>query len=121
MKQVKYLWVAVRCCCTPTKVLGFMRLSEDALRLPKFWVQSRDGREEIELRMMEDSHKDFRGEVTWDREIAVYAEERPIGFWRQIPGFIEVHHPAFNPDGLSDVDILGQMKSAMFYFGGSES
>lgn len=88
----KYRWVAIRCCCEPTKVLGFMRLRESIVQSGQPLVVTTISEAlkveqwPVELRPMEEVHCD-----QWEQEMAIYSEDRPVEFWRRIRGFVEVH------------------------------
>lgn len=94
-----YAWYPVRCCCQPTKLLGFLRLPEDN----KQRVMGADGRSyPVELKTMRKprfrsfdfmamppgSHVADIG-FSHDEELAVYSEDRGVEFWRGIPDFVE--------------------------------
>lgn len=87
MDIVNTRWVAVRCCCKPHKVLGFLQLTEDQYFRRQFTTPYLDGA--VSLRPITESKRDFDTglSVTW--EIAIYSEDRPIEQWRRVPGFIE--------------------------------
>lgn len=94
-------WFAVRCCCTPVKVIGFLRLEDVAAGCYKAdrAIFDRDGvRHLAEVMPLADhmmvpyklladrniaDHNTVRG-----REYAVYSDDRPLSFWRTITGFI---------------------------------
>jgi len=93
-------WVAVRCCCTPTKVLGFLRLpARDIKDGAIFAVRNRATREPS---VVYDPHapiapvdravvrllSDFR-DGRRSGELAIYSEDRPLEWWRRIDGFVE--------------------------------
>ena len=104
MRRDSRTWVAVRCCCQPARILGFVLLTEDDLRrrrarlplrvtasvfdprnldpAPEAVVQTA---QEVELRVMS---------TQYSTELAVYSEERPIEFWRTVAGFVEARQPA---------------------------
>jgi len=100
MKQ--FQWFAVRCCCTPLKVFGFLRLEamqgmrgefrniKDIMGTshPIKLVPITDGIcPSVETRLL------AKFDVTTlefpSQEIAIYSEDRPLEFWRTIPGFVE--------------------------------
>lgn len=87
---MNFSWYAVRCCCEGMKVLGFIKLQrqtehyavahehqrgvafvEDAPA-----VEAQIKRHSIELRR-------------FGNEMAVYSDDKPIEFWRNIAGFVE--------------------------------
>jgi hypothetical protein len=81
-------WVAVRCCCTPQKVLGFLLLSEDQVRARQFRTVHLDG--PVTLRQFAEAHRGDNMELTVTDELAIYSDDRPIEEWRRVPGFVEV-------------------------------
>lgn len=88
-------WYAVRCCCTPSKILGFMRV-EDGIE--KFNVISGGIVHKIELKTirtsvmskLEEGISEDGTSMSTVREIAIYSNDHPIEFWRQVSGFIEI-------------------------------
>lgn len=87
-------WYAVRCCCKPNTIFGFLSL-EPCRQQQK--VKDRRGNEHtVELRpiaqiCVPDNSWEYRSivEPVYEQEVAVYSDDRPIEFWREIPGFIE--------------------------------
>jgi hypothetical protein len=100
----------VRCCCQPAKILGTMEvpapISERGgffqIVLRSQWLltgdpqpSSADNIQTLEVRRIDLCC--FTDEVLLyaavplprETELAVYAEERPIEFWRAVPGFRE--------------------------------
>lgn len=77
------VWRAVRCCCQPTKVLGFLRADPNVRCL---MVPMIGGSVALELRQIHDPR--------FGSEVAVYSEDRGIDFWRKVPGFVEAADPA---------------------------
>src|ERR1044072_8420709 len=88
-------WYAVRCCCTPSKIFGFMRVADG---VDKFTVISGDETHKVELRPIRTSiMSKFEEGISGDgtsmstvRELAIYSDDRPIDFWRQVSGFVEI-------------------------------
>lgn len=75
---------AIRCCCTPNKVLGWIEGPADVpawlvLGYMK-WPGDKPQKHRIEVREFQQGHSTER---------AVYSEDRPIEFWRAVPGFQE--------------------------------
>ena len=88
----------VRCCCMPVKIMGTLELTDDEIRARGKIVYTpvsvpyighmtniavpvlfpRAGEEVIQLR--------HYGPFS---ELAVYSDDRPIEFWRGVPGFRE--------------------------------
>lgn len=94
-------WLAVRCCCTPNKIFGFLKYDGSDRKADGGTIYIRvlnktGGAERVALR---DMHRRRRGPQI-EVELAVYSEERPIEFWRNIAGFIEA-----SPDQQPDDDI----------------
>lgn len=92
----------VRCCCTPKKVMGVLDVPDALVRWmggdmtllrPMYGlahlgritdaeqVYSPITRAHIELRFY--FHENGR------KELAVYSDDRPVDFWRNLPGFEE--------------------------------
>jgi hypothetical protein len=80
-------WIAVRCCCQPTKVFGFMRLDRDDRPGTVRVVDVQGTRHQVELKRYSD------GNGLLNDEIAVYSDDQPLEFWRRIVGFVEAHAP----------------------------
>lgn len=80
-------WLAVRCCCQPTKVLGFMQLPRGQTK-HSVWVQGH-GLDVIEVRLMSDAKRTDDGTHAITTEMAIYSEDRGIEFWRGVIGFVE--------------------------------
>lgn len=95
----KKQWYAVRCCCIPTKILGFLRLDEN-LRSGAILSVADFSRENhpIEIKLIQDMSVDWhktegtRGEITRIDELAIYSDDRELNFWKTIPGFIEAKY-----------------------------
>lgn len=85
-EQHQVQWIAVRCCCTPTKVLGFLSLDAETIARRQFRSPHIDGT--VEIREIMDSTASPGG-VEIRRELAIYSEDRPIEAWRAMPGFVE--------------------------------
>jgi hypothetical protein len=80
-------WVAVRCCCQPTRIFGFLRLERD--HGPTVTVTDVFGAQQVlELKRY------CAGGGFINDERAIYSDDRPIEFWRSIPGFVEARPPA---------------------------
>lgn len=87
-------WYAVRCCCQPQKIFGFIPLEAGSRT---YQIVNRYGEtHEIELRTSRTcsaptfvESRDGYLEMVSD-EIAIYSDDRPIEFWRTIPSFVEV-------------------------------
>ena len=105
MIEASMQWLAVRCCCQPKKVLGFLRLSAKVAQDARYvellprphhvevsaWppkpeaTMVLDAPIRLEIRHMGDTET----RDTYRYERAIYSEDRPIEFWRTIPGFVE--------------------------------
>lgn len=93
-------WLAVRCCCAPRKIFGFLRVPLDRLHVvaSRVWapgsVQVKDAAgapHALELRLSCEYRHDseLAGKPKATDELAIYSDDRPIEFWRTIPGFVE--------------------------------
>lgn len=83
------VWLAVRCCCTPTKIFGFLQVSAEQAERN---IITRDGHR-LEIRPLRQMamHCGVEGDVAeGSAERAVYSDDRPASFWRRLPGFVEV-------------------------------
>jgi hypothetical protein len=80
-------WFAVRCCCTPKKVFGFLKLY-GPFKARQTFITNYDGQKHsIKIRPIF-IDKTKTGSVP--PELAIYSDDKPIEFWRTIPGFLEV-------------------------------
>lgn len=100
MKQNQ--WFAVRCCCTPKKVFGFIKLPITSdVRLPDYRT-IKDAMGDIHpIKLMSIYiNRHYRASIMNAQplegilehtmpEIAIYSDNHPIEFWRTIPGFVE--------------------------------
>lgn len=93
----------VRCCCEPERILGTLPVPMEAARRGFFQVARRAS----PVFTMRVGKRPGPGSVTTLRgaetilikpfaagpraptELAVYSDELPIEFWREIPGFVE--------------------------------
>lgn len=97
-------WYAVRCCCKPEKILGFIRLFVPSHCGLHTVVDTTGSSHQIELRNFQERAPKPPAEQTYGSsfletsphlvERAVYAENRPVEFWRQFPNFMEIAGPA---------------------------
>lgn len=84
----------VRCCCSPKKIFGF-------LSLPALTDEERKKWKGIYKSLVDINGGSHTIKITeircndW-RELAIYSEEKPIGFWRNFKDFIEIHEPSSN-------------------------
>lgn len=96
--EVEKYWYAVRCCCTPRKIFGFLPLHGPIDE--EVTLRDRNGVDHtIKVRPMHErarvSHELMNPHVAevYDkpatREIAIYSEDRAIEFWRLFPDFVE--------------------------------
>jgi|NitcycUWRROWE17A_1032939.scaffolds.fasta_scaffold00483_1 hypothetical protein len=83
-------WHAVRCCCDPQKIFGFIRLSTST---SENTVVDHDGKlHPIRLApLTERRQSSEEAGTTKAREMAIHSEHRPIEFWRRIRGFVEAN------------------------------
>jgi len=85
---------AVRCCCQPTKILGYL---DGPIGISEFEIP-----EQIFAPYSISSNTDLTdtvkttkfvvrsyGNSPLETERAIYSEDRPIEFWRNVPGFRE--------------------------------
>jgi len=92
-------WFAVRCCCTPNRIFGFMQLPVDG---PRQLVQDANGAmHEVQIRKITEPCRNtpqvarvenilMQRPYPMSAELAVFSDDHPIEFWRQIVGFVEV-------------------------------
>lgn len=79
------MYYAVRCCCQPNKIHGYLDLPGVGSR--SFVVRQRDGSTaEIALRRVGESHV-VGGVLTVVTEHAIYSDDRPLSFWQALPSF----------------------------------
>jgi len=90
-------WLPVRCCCTPTKVFGFLRVPSDALRVREIVIPDKGGvPQRVQLRKFTEGRcpttvfdPDLVSVFTPpDCEIAVYSDDRPPEYWRGFEHFV---------------------------------
>lgn len=79
-------WLAVRCCCGPTKILGFLSVpSQHVGRGAPIMFRMTMGRAcTAEVRRLSDCRNG-----AFQDEWAIYSEDRPLSFWRDVEGFVE--------------------------------
>lgn len=89
-------WLPVRCCCTPTKIFGFLSVElgattvlERSGRLHHIKVTSFSDCRPPPLRLVDGYVVEPTQKVSVELEKAVYSDDRPIQFWRSIDGFVE--------------------------------
>src|SRR5215831_6329061 len=91
---------AVRCCCMPVKVMGWLDLPKDCpdkltialfQSVPlNFWNLSPEEQvhhspiQNLQAVIELKTYVHLSG--SWER--AVYSDDRPLSFWKRIPGFI---------------------------------
>lgn len=90
--MVNHVWRAVRCCCTPRKILGFMLIEErltsidvngTRCEIMEFGQQPCRTSADIEVRELFTARRSYR------RELAIHSNDLPIEVWRLQEGFIE--------------------------------
>ena len=97
------IWVAVRCCCQPTKVLGFFPIREDEMRIGRMVMRRKMRRpsfaaitdETPQPETVGNQYEEVRIEALNsynEKEYAIYSEDRPIEFWRELIGFVEARN-----------------------------
>ena len=89
-------WFPVNCCCQPDVLFGFISLPADRQHFvhgQRFVILDRRGRpHDVELKPLATISEPAGTTDGWRRrrEMAIYSDDRPIEFWRTIPGFREV-------------------------------
>lgn len=105
MTEIEYRWIAVRCCCQPTKVVGFLRVSDRQAAGPAIVVLTRepytpypraDGLPTVSVEAVQVPIREMgaMGSDGYSSEYAVYSDDHPIEFWRSVKGFVEAKCPA---------------------------
>jgi hypothetical protein len=105
MKQNQ--WFAVRCCCTPKKVFGFIKMESPGMdgRIPIYRDIKDIMGQRHQIKLMSiyvnklyptsclgyDAGVPIEVSEHTPPEIAIYSDDRPIEFWRTIEGFVEAH------------------------------
>lgn len=79
-------WMAVRCCCTPRKIFGFIQAPLTSTEVNALDERGRQHALKIKLSQ---EHRAVGGDISATRELAIYSDDHPIEFWRTIPGFVE--------------------------------
>jgi hypothetical protein len=93
----------VRCCCQPSKILGTLEVPIEHIAthggrfemLVYDRIADRVSIEALEVRQIrlcyisEECKRLARFPLPPETEYAVYSEDRPIEFWRRVPGFEE--------------------------------
>ena len=98
-------WIAVRCCCEPGRVLGFVRLPQEAVRpravyrLPRREAWGPEALARITSSPIHDQDVIERAEVRFEvmggpayhqKELAIPSGDKPVEWWRDVVGFVEV-------------------------------
>ena len=103
IERESFIWFAVRCCCQPLKVMGFLRLPairavvpdgfeiEDVTGVPhRVRVKAmRQCMSVADALLMQHAIEPVVPVPVQEEELAIYSDDRPIEFWRTIPGFVE--------------------------------
>lgn len=77
----------VRCCCQPQKIFGTLEVPDDrAWDGGSFEVPIRRPEGAIEVETIRIRGFSF---IPGEWDVAVYSDDRPLEFWRQIPTFKE--------------------------------
>lgn len=89
----------VRCCCLPVKILGTLEVTKEQaqqrwldvpLRRASYaWDRKVQAGDEITVRARVELKIFCNPFAKPQTELAVYSDDRPVEFWRGIPGFIE--------------------------------
>lgn len=74
----------IRCCCQPLKIFGTLEVKQEWVDREEFIVPFRDN---LTFHYERIILKTFRNGLL--KELAVYSDDRPIEFWRQLPEFRE--------------------------------
>lgn len=98
MSKRETAWYAVRCCCQPTKIFGFIQLHSKSQM--QNVLDNCGYAHTVELKAMQEvapirldrERPPMQAELTVQKELAIYSDDRPIEFWRTIPGFLEVKY-----------------------------
>lgn len=91
-------WMAVRCCCSPERVFGFLKvprsLEGDRYRVVDIAGVIHEVKIkpycEIPVAMAPPIQISLIPTGAMEKEAAIYSDDRPIEFWRSIKGFVEV-------------------------------
>lgn len=108
VREEERQFFAVRCCCQPSKVLGFMLLPKRG-GSERMIVDNRGQSHKITIKDIYQvvppcsQYRDSGEPVEWSRasesvhtqELAIYSEDRDEEFWRTIPGFVWAVTPGF--------------------------
>jgi hypothetical protein len=86
----------VRCCCQPQKIVGTLEVHSLA-RLQNIYIAQPLSIMENPTPVMAVTSatielRDFCDGSKMTSELAVYSDDRPIEFWRQLKGFEEAPH-----------------------------
>lgn len=91
-------WLAVRCCCAPKKILGFLQVPEHARAGVPLEIRTKIDTDYFAACNSEQMHvppnavRRYQVELRIygiNSELAVYSDDRPIEFWREMNGFVE--------------------------------
>jgi hypothetical protein len=90
------VWLPVRCCCTPTKIFGFLQLSEEdaarsVIEINRHRIEIKPLHEGLLRCRLDGCDEPEHLDSTTER--AVYSDDRPLSFWRRMPGFVEAVSP----------------------------
>jgi hypothetical protein len=77
-------WYPVRCCCTPKKIFGFIRLPDLPMGES---VNISSGDDILTFKLQKFGGYEYGVQ---SNEYAVPSEDRPIEFWRSLPNFLEL-------------------------------
>lgn len=93
-------WLAVRCCCNGERILGFLKVTQQerergtgrrsTMTVGQSYLAAPFGN--APLPVVDFDNITFRLQEFHSRggdELAVYSEDRPVEFWRNVRGFVE--------------------------------
>lgn len=88
-----HAWFAVRCCCSPHKLFGFLRLRRGLG--PHVVADTAGNTHVVSVKRIHEcvrlgAEAVFAGPPDPIEEWAIYSDDRPREFWRSIPEFVEV-------------------------------
>lgn len=89
-------WYAVRCCCQPQRILGFLPLDLDIRANTEVLLRDRLGRDHVvKIRKFMSvlapvSYESPEELVQWRTEWAVYSDDVDVTQWQAFHGFIAI-------------------------------
>lgn len=88
-------WFAVRCCCRPRSIMGFVLASAPDGVKSLTVTDAIGDKHRVALERIA-TRADFNGLSVVSDELAIYSDDRPLEFWRTIHGFVEVKEPVLD-------------------------